>query len=92
VNRKNPNNRQSAQKNTSKHSDNLAEAYRKVGPYLNIGVVWMASVLLFTWIGITLDKKWDTKPWLTLTGAILGIITGFYHFIKTVMSQKNSDL
>ncbi len=91
MNRKNPNKKQSKQDSTSKHSENLAEAYRKVGPYLNIGVVWMASVLIFTWIGITLDKKWDTKPWLTLTGAILGIITGFYHFIKTVLSQKDSD-
>jgi len=91
VNRKNPSKKQATQNNNSKYSENLSEAYRKVGPYLNIGVVWMASVLFFTWIGITLDTKLDTKPWLTLTGAILGIVTGFYHFIKTVLSQNNSD-
>lgn len=92
MNRTNPNKENSPEKNNSKHPENLVEVYRKLAPYLNVGVVWMASVLLFTWIGLTFDKKWETKPWLTLVGAILGIVTGFYHFIKTVLSENHSDL
>lgn len=91
MNRKNPNKQNLPAKDNSKNPENIAEVYRKLAPYLNVGVVWMASVLLFTWIGLTLDKKWETKPWLTLVGAILGIVTGFYHFIKTVLSENHSD-
>jgi F0F1-type ATP synthase assembly protein I len=91
MNRKNLNKQNSPEKNNSKNPENIVEVYRKLAPYLNVGVVWMASVLLFTWIGLTLDKKWETKPWLTLVGAILGIVTGFYHFIKTVLSENSSD-
>lgn len=91
MNLKNLKNKNSSLQNTSKNTESLSEAYRKLAPYLNIGIVWMASVLLFTWIGITLDKKWETKPWLTLLGAILGIVTGFYHFIKTVLRDDNQS-
>ena len=92
MNRKNQNKQNFPEKNNFKNPENIAEVYRKLAPYLNVGVVWMASVLLFTWIGLTLDKKWETKPWLTLVGAILGILTGFYHFIKTVLSENHPDL
>jgi F0F1-type ATP synthase assembly protein I len=91
MNRKNKNKQNSPAKDNSPNPEYIAEVYRKLAPYLNVGVVWMASVLLFTWIGLTLDKKWETKPWLTLVGAILGIVTGFYHLIKTVLNENNSD-
>lgn len=68
----------------TKNVESLAEAYRKLAPYLNIGYVWAASVILFTALGWYLDKKWHTSPWLTLVGALLGVATGFYQFLKTV--------
>src|SRR5512137_2817119 len=54
-------------------SDSLSAAYRKIGPYMNIGFVLAGSVLFFTWLGFTLDKHWSTHPWLTVVGAFLGI-------------------
>ncbi|RQW03377.1 MAG: AtpZ/AtpI family protein [Calditrichaeota bacterium] len=81
----------SAQKNTSKNIESLGEAYRKAAPYLNVGTVWFLSVLIFTWIGIKLDERWDTTPWLTVAGAVIGVVSGFYHFIKTVMQEDKSN-
>jgi F0F1-type ATP synthase assembly protein I len=81
--------------NTSKDStlSSLSDAYRKLAPYLNIGYFFAVSVTLFTLLGYYLDKKWQTDPWLTLCGAILGIGMGFYNFFRTVLSidQKGDD-
>lgn len=71
--------------------ENLAEVYRKMAPYLNLGYVWAASVILFTLVGYYLDRHWATKPWLTLTGALLGIVVGFYNFIKTVLQGEKKE-
>ncbi len=73
--------------------DSLAQAYRKLAPYLNIGYVFAASIALLTWLGYVLDKKWGTSPWLTLTGALLGVATGFYNFFKTVfwLQKRNNE-
>jgi len=72
-------------------SDSLPAAYRKLAPYLNIGFVLAGSVLFFTWLGFTLDKRWSTQPWLTVLGAFLGIFTGFYHFIKIILVEEKKD-
>ncbi len=71
-----------------KNVESLAKAYRKLAPYLNLGYVWAASVILFTAVGWYLDKKWHSSPWLTLVGAVLGVATGFYQFFKTVMNLE----
>jgi len=75
----------------NKNISSVAEGYRKLAPYMNIGLVWAIAVLLFTYIGLQLDKKLNSSPWFTLAGAIFGIIAGFYHFIKTVISQEKKD-
>ncbi len=84
---KNPD--KSTKSQDEKNSQNLAQVYRKIAPYLNIGYIWAASVIGFTLLGMYLDQKWNTKPWLTLVGAIVGIIGGFYHFIKTVLQENH---
>ena len=77
-----------ARKNFENNSESLGNVYRRLAPYLNIGYVWAASVIIFTLLGIYLDKHWSTKPWFTLLGAILGIVAGFYNFIKTAMTEE----
>lgn len=69
----------------------LSEAYRKLAPYLNIGYFFAISVTLLTLLGVYLDKKWQANPWLTLCGAILGIVLGFYNFFKTVFSLEKKN-
>lgn len=69
----------------------LSEAYRKVAPYLNIGYFFAASVTIMILLGHYLDKKWQTDPWLTVCGAVLGIGLGFYNFFKTVLNMEKKD-
>jgi F0F1-type ATP synthase assembly protein I len=75
----------------NKNISSIAEGYRKLAPYMNIGLVWAIAVIFFTYIGLRLDTRWDSSPWFTLMGAIVGITTGFYHFIKTVLSQEKKE-
>jgi F0F1-type ATP synthase assembly protein I len=33
-------------------------------------------------IGLLLDWKWETGPWLTVAGAFLGFFWGMYHMLN----------
>ncbi len=74
-----------------KSLESLADAYRKLSPYLNIGYVWAISVIAFTLLGRYLDRVLGTHPWLTVAGAVIGIVAGFYHFIKTVLHEEEKN-
>lgn len=70
------------------------ESLRKVGPYLNIGLVFLVCMGVGVWLGWWLDKEFDTKPWLLLVGSLFGMASGFYHFFKVVLhkgSGKKND-
>ena len=64
------------------------ETMRSLAPYLNIGWIFLFSILLGLLIGWWLDKKFGTEPWFMLAGLILGVVTGFYNFFKVVLSIK----
>lgn len=49
------------------------------GEYLGHGLTWAASTLLFLWLGTKADVWLGTEPWLTLGGALVGAVAGFYH-------------
>lgn len=68
-----------------------SEQLRKIAPYLNLGTVFTGCTLIGVGLGYWLDKKLGTEPWLLLLGAVLGIISGFYHFIKTVLQLQKSE-
>ena len=61
------------------------ESLRKVGPYLNIGGVFLGCMVLGVALGWWLDKELGTKPWMLLAGSLLGMASGFYHFFKVVL-------
>jgi F0F1-type ATP synthase assembly protein I len=46
---------------------------------LGHGLTWVASTLLFLWLGSKADAWLDTEPWLALVGAFVGAGAGFYH-------------
>ncbi len=68
----------------------LANAYREIGPYLNIGYFFIAAIGLLAFIGHLVDNHWELHPWGIVSGAILGVIVGFYNFIKTVAGSSGS--
>jgi F0F1-type ATP synthase assembly protein I len=58
--------------------------YKDYAPYLGLGIQLAATIVLMVFLGIWLDGKFDTSPYLTLVFSLLGIFTGMYHFIKSV--------
>ncbi len=63
----------------------LAEGYRKATPYLAASTSLVAAVGVFTGLGVWLDGKFGTSPWLTLLGALIGMTGGFVSFFKAVL-------
>lgn len=57
---------------------------RDYAPYLGLGIQLAATIIILVFIGIWLDNKFDSSPYLTLIFSFLGIFTGMYHFIKSV--------
>ena len=53
--------------------------------YLNMGMTFGVTVGLFTALGYWLDSKYGWSPWATVTGALLGVVAGTYHFLKGVL-------
>ena len=62
------------------------EAFKKAGPFLNIGYTLMGGIALFGFLGYWLDKKFQTEPYLLLIGVFLGLILGYYNMIKIIQS------
>ncbi len=65
-----------------------------VGEYLGYGLTWVASTLLFLWLGTKADDWLHTEPWLALLGAFLGAAAGFYHMyhhLIEVPGQRGPD-
>ena len=66
--------------------------YREVGPYLGIGIEFVAAILLCLFAGRWLDGQMGTEPAFMLVGAFVGATAGFVAFIRTVMKiQKDQD-
>ena len=66
----------------------LAEGYRKAAPYIAASTSLVAAVGVFTGLGIWLDRKLETTPWLTLVGVVVGMTGGFISFFKTVLGKR----
>lgn len=58
--------------------------YKDYAPYLGLGIQLATTIVLMVFLGIWLDGKFNTSPYLTLVFSFLGIFTGMYHFIKSV--------
>jgi F0F1-type ATP synthase assembly protein I len=66
----------------------LAEGYRKASPYIAASTSLVAAVGVFTGVGIWLDRKLETSPWLTLVGVVFGMTGGFISFFRTVLGKR----
>lgn len=67
---------------------NLGLAYQKAAPYIAASTSLVAAVGVFTGVGIWLDKKFATTPWLTLLGVVIGMTGGFISFFRTVLAKR----
>jgi ATP synthase protein I len=66
---------------------NQGQNYRDIGNYLGLGLQLAVTVGAMVYLGIWLDEKFDTNPWLTVSCSLLGIFAALYNFIKTVLKS-----
>lgn len=59
---------------------------RTIGLLGGLGFMLALSALLGAVVGHYLDRRWETEPWLTLVGTLLGMAAGFYE-LMTVLGQ-----
>ncbi len=69
----------------------LGQAYRKAGPYLSLGIEFIAAILLCLFAGRWLDGKLGTTPFLMLFGAFFGMSVGFYNLYRTSLRLQKRD-
>ena len=79
------------EKNDADPVETPEEIRRRAGPYLGLGSMFLASVLVCTLGGWWIDGKTGTSPWLTVAGAVSGIGIGFYLFFKAVLPKDGSS-
>ena len=58
---------------------------------MGLGTELAASVAGMLLVGYFLDKHFGTSPWLLLIGAAVGLIGGFYNFIKEIRKLSKRD-
>jgi ATP synthase protein I len=50
---------------------------RELGYFSTIGLSVALSIFIGLGIGVYLDRRWGTSPWLTLLFLVLGIAAGY---------------
>ena len=72
--------------------DEAATVTNPVGPeprppwaYVGLGFEIVVPIVLGLLLGLWLDGRWGTRPWLALTGVLLGIAAGFFNFFRAVL-------
>lgn len=61
---------------------NWQKVFREVAPYLDLGWRVAVSIVLFTVGGYYLDQWWGTMPWMTVVGAIVGMVMVFVQIFQ----------
>ncbi len=65
--------------------DSNREWIRALGSISSIGFLILISVGVGLVIGLWLDKKFDTSPWLTFVFTLIGLAAGLYESIKLLL-------
>lgn len=55
--------------------------------FVGIGAELIAPVLVAMYLGHRLDLWLETDPWFLIGGAVLGIVTGFVKFFRSVLPK-----
>jgi F0F1-type ATP synthase assembly protein I len=67
----------------SSEDEDLSGWFRMTG----LGVEFMVAVALMGAIGWWADGRFDTKPWLTLAGVVVGFAVGLWTVIRAGMKS-----
>ncbi|MEZ4417412.1 MAG: AtpZ/AtpI family protein [Gemmatimonadota bacterium] len=67
--------------------DDPGRVWREQGRYVGFGLTWALSTLIFFLLGLWLDQRLGTVPWLSIGGAFFGGATGFYNLYLHVIVE-----
>lgn len=96
------NSKKGLDKNSDKNSSSLKKiltkplfkADSKIAQYSGLGISLVVTILLFLWVGMWLDGKFDTGVLFTLILTFIGFAAGFYSFylnIKKLTEQEKIE-
>jgi ATP synthase protein I len=74
-------------KNKDEREDGRSNFAVNYGPYFGLGLQLAATVIVMVFLGIWLDGKFNSSPWLTIVCSFLGIASAMYSFLKTVLKS-----
>ena len=63
----------------------------QAGPAASVSYALIASLLIFIFIGYSLDKSFDSSPLGLIVGVIFGLVIGFYQLFKIFIWRQNID-
>lgn len=75
----------------SRMKEETKKYLRQVGMASTIGFQLAFSIFIGLGIGLWLDSKLGTLPWLTLIFLVLGIVSGFLSYYRFVKKQQEED-
>lgn len=64
---------------------------REAGPYLGLGMQLAFTLLAFTLGGYFLDRRFETLPWLTIGGALIGLVLLFLQLYRTAVDISSKS-
>ena len=59
--------------------------------YAGLGLQFALAILVFTFAGQWLDRRFGTEPWLLLVGVFTGAGGGFYSIYRRLMADLRRD-
>lgn len=63
-------------------------AFKELAYYSSLGLSVSLAIFIGLGIGVWLDRKFDTSPWLTLIFLVLGIIAGFRNIALVIKRAR----
>jgi ATP synthase protein I len=63
-------------------------AYKDLAYFSSLGISVALAVFIGLGIGVWLDRKFDTSPWLTLIFLVIGIIAGFRNIALVIKRAR----
>ena len=63
----------------------------QAGPAASASYTLVASLLIFIFIGYTIDNSFDSSPLGLIVGLIFGLVVGFYQLFKTFIWKQSND-
>lgn len=63
----------------------------QAGPAASASYTLFASLLIFIFIGYSIDNSFDSSPLGLIVGLMFGLAVGFYQLFKTFIWKQNNE-